>query len=149
MDKYELSIKEDKIKKHAEKKDYATAAKIADTIDWSKVKNIKTLTLVSQIYERVKNYTEAKNVLLLAYDRVPVGRRMLYKLCELCVKAGNLDEAEDFFEEFQEIAPSGRLDLIRQDQLADVVGRDLLELLEKVLGLIQISGLYAQLRQSL
>ena len=100
MDKYELSIKEDKIKKHAEKKDYVTAAKIADTIDWRRVKNIKMLTLVSQIYEKVKNYAEAKNVLLIAYERVPVGRRMLYKLTELCVKSGNLDEAEDFFEEF-------------------------------------------------
>ena len=75
-----------------------SAAKIADTIDWSKVKNIKMLTLVSQVYEKMKNYTEAKNVLLLAYERVPVGRRMLYKLTELCIKAGNLDEAEEFFE---------------------------------------------------
>ena len=120
MDKYELSIKEDKIRKHAEKKDFATAAKIADTIDWRKVKNIKMLTLVSQIYEKVKNYTEAKNVLLIAYERVPVGRRMLYKLTELCVNAGNLDEAEEFFEEFQEIAPNdiGKLILAYQIESA-------------------------------
>ena len=134
MDKYELSIKEDKIKKHAEKKDYATAAKIADTIDWSKVKNIKMLTLVSQIYERVKNYTEAKNVLLLAYDRVPVGRRMLYKLCELCVKAGNLDEAEDFFEEFQEIAPNDISKLILAYQIEAARG----EPLEKLITILEL-----------
>ena len=134
MDKYELSIKEDKIKKHAEKKDYATAAKIADTIDWSKVKNIKLLTLVSQIYERVKNYTEAKNVLLLAYDRVPVGRRMLYKLCELCVKAGNLDEAEDFFEEFQEIAPNDISKLILAYQIEAARG----EPLEKLITILEL-----------
>lgn len=63
------------------------------------------LTLVSQIYERVKNYTEAKNVLLWRMIGYRLAGVCLYKLCELCVKAGNLDEAEDFFEEFQEIAP--------------------------------------------
>ncbi|MCI8549206.1 MAG: hypothetical protein HFI68_01215 [Lachnospiraceae bacterium] len=120
MDKYELNIKEDKIKKHVEKKDYAAAAKIADTIDWSKIKNLKMLTLVSQVYEKTKNYTEAKNILLFAYERVPVGRRMLYKLTELCVKAGNIDEAEAYFEEFQKIAPNdiGKLLLAYQIEAA-------------------------------
>ncbi len=120
MDKYELNIKEDKIKKHVEKKDYAAAAKIADTIDWSKIKNLKMLTLVSQVYEKNKNYTEAKNILLFAYERVPVGRRMLYKLTELCVKAGNHDEAEAYFEEFQKIAPNdiGKLLLAYQIEAA-------------------------------
>ena len=122
MDKYELSIKEDKIRKHAEKKDYVTAAKIADTIDWGRVKNIKMLTLVSQIYEKTQNYAEAKNVLLLAYERVPVGRRMLYKLTELCIKAGNLDEAEEFFEEFQEIAPNDISKLILAYQIESAKG---------------------------
>lgn len=123
MDKYELSIKEDKIRKHAEKKDYVTAAKIADTIDWGRVKNIKMLTLVSQIYEKTQNYAEAKNVLLLAYERVPVGRRMLYKLTELCIKAGNLDEAEEFFEEFQEIAPNDISKLILAYQIESARAR--------------------------
>ncbi len=120
MDKYELSIKEDKIKKHAEKKDYDAAVKIADTIDWSKVKNIKMLTLVSQVYEKAKNYAEAKNVLLFAYERVPMGRRMLYKLTELCVKGGNLEEAESYFEEFKKIAPNdiGKLLLAYQIEAA-------------------------------
>ncbi len=134
MDKYELSIKEDKIKKHAEKKDYATAAKIADTIDWSKVRNIKMLTLVSQIYEKVKNYTEAKNVLLLAYERVPVGRRMLYKLSELCIKAGDLDEAEEFFEEFQEIAPNDISKLILAYQIEAARG----EPLDKLITILEL-----------
>ncbi|MCI8465784.1 MAG: hypothetical protein HFI63_08010 [Lachnospiraceae bacterium] len=120
MDKYELSIKEDKIKKHAEKKDYAAAVKIADTIDWSKIKNIKMLTLVSQVYEKAKNYAEAKNVLLFAYERVPMGRRMLYKLTELCVKDGKIEEAESYFEEFQKIAPNdiGKLLLAYQIESA-------------------------------
>ncbi|MCI9485459.1 MAG: hypothetical protein HFI64_00520 [Lachnospiraceae bacterium] len=120
MDKYELSIKEDKIKKHAEKKDYAAAMKIADTIDWSKVKNIKILTLVSQVYEKAKHYEEAKNVLLFAYERVPMGRRMLYKLTELCVKEGKLEEAESYFDEFQKIAPNdiGKLLLAYQIEAA-------------------------------
>ncbi|MCD2493462.1 hypothetical protein LQE92_12635 [Lacrimispora sp. NSJ-141] len=134
MDKYELSIKEDKIKKHAEKKDYVTAAKIADTIDWRRVKNIKMLTLVSQIYEKVKNYAEAKNVLLIAYERVPVGRRMLYKLTELCVKSGNLDEAEDFFEEFQEIAPNDISKLILAYQIESSRG----EPLEKLITILEL-----------
>ncbi len=134
MDKYELSIKEDKIRKHAEKKDYATAAKIADTIDWSRVKNIKMLTLVSQIYEKIQNYTDAKNVLLLAYERVPVGRRMLYKLTELCVKAGNLDEAEEFFEEFQEIAPNDISKLILAYQIESAKGAPI----EKLITILEL-----------
>ena len=134
MDKYELSIKEDKIKKHADKKDFVSAAKIADTIDWSKVKNIKMLTLVSQVYEKMKNYTEAKNVLLLAYERVPVGRRMLYKLTELCIKAGNLDEAEEFFEEFQEIAPNDISKLILAYQIEAARG----EPLDKLITILEL-----------
>ena len=112
MDKYELSIREEKIRRQAEKKDYASAAKIADTIDWRRVRNVKMLTLVSQIYEKVKDYEAAKEVLLIAYERVPVGRRMLYKLTELSVKAGSIDEAEDFLAEFQELAPGDSSRLI-------------------------------------
>ncbi len=117
MDKYELSIKEDKIKKHAEKKDYAAAVKIADTIDWSKIKNIKMLTLVSQVYEKAKNYTEAKNVLLIAYERVPMGRRMLYKLTELCVKEGTIEEAESYFDDFKKVAPGDTSQLLLAYQI--------------------------------
>ncbi|MCI8274946.1 MAG: tetratricopeptide repeat protein [Lachnospiraceae bacterium] len=125
MDKYELSIKEEKIKKHAEKKDYAAAVKIADTIDWSKIKNIKMLTLVSQVYEKAKNYTEAKNVLLIAYERVPMGRRMLYKLTELCVKEGNIEEAESYFEEFKKVAPGDTNQLLLAYQIETARSGDL------------------------
>ena len=129
MDKYELSIKEDKIKKHAEKKDYAAAVKIADTIDWSKIKNIKMLTLVSQVYEKAKNYEEAKNVLLFAYERVPMGRRMLYKLTELCVKGGEIEEAEGYFEEFQKIAPNDIGKLLLAYQIEAAKGGDINQLI--------------------
>lgn len=125
MDKYELSIKQDKIRKHAENKDYEMAVKIANTIDWKRVKNIKMLTLVSQIYEKVGDYERAKNVLLVAYEHVPVGRRMLYKLSELCVKSGDIEGAEEFFEEFQEIAPNDLSKLILAYQIGQARGESI------------------------
>lgn len=129
MDKYELSIKEEKIKKHVEKKDYAAAAKIADTIDWSKIKNIKMLRIISKVYEELENYTEAKNVLLLAYERVPMGYRMLYRLTELSLKEGKLEEAESYFEEYRKAAGDDMNGLLLSYQLESAKGSSLSRLI--------------------
>ena len=106
MDKYEFAVRTDKLKKMAEKGDYVSAAKIADAIDWSKVTDTRLLSTVADAYEKVGRYKEARETLLIAYEQVPVGRRMVYRLTELAVKEGNLAEAEDYFREYQEIAPN-------------------------------------------
>lgn len=106
MDKYEFNIKVEQIKKLMNRKDYATAMKIADTIDWRRVRNVKLLTMIAQVYEYNEDYQEAKDILLLAYERAPIGKRLLYKLTELAVKEGRLAEAEAYFREFRELAPN-------------------------------------------
>ena len=106
MDKYEFNIKIEQIKKLNNKKDYITAMKIADTIEWKKVKNARLLSFISQIYQYNKEYGAAKEILLFAYDRAPSSKRILYKLIELMIKEGSLEEAELYLEEFREFAGS-------------------------------------------
>lgn len=111
MDKYEYTIKSDKIKKLVDRREYEMAARIADTIDWEKVKNAKMLSAVSTAYEKAGRYQEARDILLLAYECAPVGRRFLYKLTELAAKQGNFEEAEDYLQEYADVSPHdpGRL----------------------------------------
>lgn len=104
MDKYEFSIKVEQIRKLVNKSDYETAMKIADTIDWHKVRNANLLSMVAQVYEKNQEYQEAKDILLLAYERAPIGKRLLYKLTDLALKEGNIDEAEDYYREFCELS---------------------------------------------
>ena len=100
MDKYEFNIKVEQIKKLVNKGDYETAMKIADTIDWRRVRSANLLALVAEIYENNEEYQEAKEVLLLAFERAPIGKRLLYKLADLALKENNLREAEDYYREF-------------------------------------------------
>lgn len=105
MDKYEFNIKVEQIKKMAAKGDYETAMKIADTIDWRRVRNANLLSSIAEIYEQNQEYDEAKDILLLAFERAPVGKRLLYKLSEISVEAGDIQDAEDFYREFCEMSP--------------------------------------------
>ena len=93
MDKYEFNIKIEQIKKLVSKGDYETAMKIADGIDWRRVRNANLLSMVAQVYEKNEEYSEAKDILLLAFERAPIGKRLLYKLAELAIKEGNIEEA--------------------------------------------------------
>ena len=77
MDKYEYTVKADKIKQLMGRRDYATAAKIASGIDWSRVQDVRMLMMVAEAYEKNGQYEEAKEVLLTAYDLVPIGKGML------------------------------------------------------------------------
>lgn len=122
MDKYEYTIKTEKIKKLVERKDYETAAKIADTIDWERVKNARLLSTVSQAYEKAGRYEEAKDMLLMAYERAPVGRRFLSKLTELAVKQGSFDEAEDYLKEFTAASPQDPSRLVLRYEIAKAKG---------------------------
>ena len=104
MDKYEFNIKVEQIKKLVNRGDYATAMKICDTIDWRRVRNGSLLSMVSQIYEKNEEYQEAKEVLRIAYERAPVGKRILYKLTDLALREGRVGEAETYYREFCEVA---------------------------------------------
>ena len=105
MDKYEFNLRIDQIKKKIASEDFETAMKIADTIDWRRVRNINILSMVSGVYEKNGESQEAKDILLLAFERAPMGKRLLYKLAELAIKEGSPDEAEDYYREFCELAP--------------------------------------------
>lgn len=105
MDKYEFNIKAEQMRKMAEQGDYKTAMQIADTIDWRRVRNANLLSYVADIYEHNSEYEEAKDILLLAFERAPVGKRFLYKLAEISVKAGDLQDAQEFYHEFCELSP--------------------------------------------
>ena len=104
MDKYEFNLKVDQIRKMVNRGDYATAKKIADNIDWSRVPNANLLSMVSQVYEKNKDYGNAKAILLMAFERAPIGKRLLYKLTELALKEGSAQEAEDYYREFCDLA---------------------------------------------
>ena len=105
MDKYEYGIKSDQIKKMVAKKDYKIATKIADTIDWSKVKSNSMLITVADAYEAVRAYDKAKQVLLCAYERTPMGRQLAYRLSILSIKLKDYADAEDFYRDFVDMAP--------------------------------------------
>lgn len=105
MEKYEFNIKAEQMQKMAAAGDYKTAMQIADGIDWRRVRNANMLAMVSEIYERNGEFEEARDILLMAFDRAPVGKRFLYKLAEISVEAGNLEDAQDFYREFCEINP--------------------------------------------
>ena len=104
MDKYEFNIKVEQLKKLVNKGDYETAMKIADTIDWRRVRNANLLSLVSSVYEKNHEYHEAKEILLIAFERAPIGKRLLYKLTQLALKEGEIPEAEAYYREFCSMA---------------------------------------------
>ncbi|MDE6063303.1 MAG: hypothetical protein K2G20_01765, partial [Lachnospiraceae bacterium] len=110
MDKNEYSIRLEEIKTLIAKQKYAEAAAIADTIDWRRVKKVITLCTISDLYKINRRLEDARDVLLLAYDRHPGGRFIVYSLCELSIKMGSFVEAVEYYKEFVQIAPrdSGR-----------------------------------------
>lgn len=105
MDKYEFNIKVEQIKKEVKNGNYKEAMTIADDIDWRRVNSVNLLSIVSDIYEKNRDYTEAKEILRLAYEKAPIGRRLLYKLAVLSLKEGNVQEAESYYNDFYDLAP--------------------------------------------
>lgn len=110
MDKYEYKLRAEEIKNLISQKEYAEAMAIADTIDWRRVKNISMLTVVSDLYKINRKYDVSRDMLLLAYDRHPGGRTIVYSLCELSIKLGEFVQAVEYYKEFVRVAPndSGR-----------------------------------------
>lgn len=100
MNKYELGIKIDQIKKLAAKKDYAEAAAIAKELNWSKVKDWQSLATAINVQEAVGDYEEARDMAILAYNRNLGGRKLVYKLTEFFIKVGDFENANELYEEY-------------------------------------------------
>ncbi len=105
MDKFEYKVRAEEIKSLIAKADYAQAAEIADTIDWRRVKSVMMLCTISDLYKINRRYEDARDMLLLAYDRHPGGRTICYSLCELSIKMEEFVEAVEYYKEFVQIAP--------------------------------------------
>lgn len=107
--------------------DYEKAEEIADTINWRKVKNVNSLVLASEIYSHMQRYEDSRDVLLMAYDRSPIGRTIIYRLAELAIHTHNFDEAKDYYEEFVEIAPHDNLKYVLRYELSREQGEPITE----------------------
>ena len=105
MDKYEYNLKLDQIKALSAEEGYMSAAEIADSINWNKIKNVNPLVKIGEIYEQAERYQDARDILLMAYDRSPIGRMIIYRLAEVAIKMGDYDAATEYYDEFVEIAP--------------------------------------------
>lgn len=106
VDRYEYNLKLEEIDKLVDQRDYGEAAKLADTIDWKRVRNVRTLCLVSEIYEAAGRPEDSKTLLERAYRRSPVGRTVLYRLVEVTIQLHQYDEAMEYYTEYINVAPN-------------------------------------------
>lgn len=107
------------------KKQYTEAAEIADSINWRKVRNVNALMKAGDIYAQIGRYDEAKEILLMAYDRSPIGRMIIYRLAEIAIKTKEFDEAQEYYDEFVEIAPHDNLKYILRYEMNKAKGAGL------------------------
>ncbi len=135
MDKFEYKIRADEIKELISQERYAEAAEIADTIDWRRVKSVMMLCTISDLYKMNRRYEDARDILLLAYDRRPGGRTICYSLCELSIKMDEIPQAKEYLDEFVRIAPKDSSRYILQYKLLqalDVSMEERIEVLQKL-----------------
>ncbi len=105
LDKFEYKASADEIKALIAEGEYAEAVKIADKIDWRRVRGVMMLCTISDLYKINRRFQESKDILLMAYEKHPTGRLIIYSLCELCIKMGEFDQASEYYKEFVQIAP--------------------------------------------
>ena len=118
LDKEEFRVKLGEINKLVEARDYKGAMQIVDSIDWRRVKNVRTLCVVGEIYAANKRYEESKEIFLLAYHRAPIGKNILYRLIEVSLKMGQISEATEFFDEYREVAGNDNSQYILRYKIA-------------------------------
>lgn len=118
LDKEEFRVKLGEINKLVEARDYKGAMQIVDSIDWRRVKNVRTLCVVGEIYAASKRYEESKEIFLLAYHRAPIGKNILYRLIEVSLKMGQISEATEFFDEYREVAGNDNSQYILRYKIA-------------------------------
>ena len=134
MDKYEYKVRADEIKSLISAGDYEEAVKIADTIDWRRVKSVMMLCTVSDLYKINRRYEDSRDILLLAYEKQK-GRLIVYSLCELSIKLGEYVQAIEYYKEFVQLAPkdSGRFVLqYKLYEAQDVSLEERIEVLEEL-----------------
>lgn len=105
MDKYEYNLKLDQMKTFVSEGKFESAAEIADSINWNKIKNVNALVKAGEVYEKVERYEDAREILLSAYDRSPIGRTIIYRLAEVSIKMKDYTGAQEYCDEFVDIAP--------------------------------------------
>ena len=120
LDKEEFRIKLEEINKLVQNKDYKGAMNIVDSIDWRRVKNVRTLCVVGEIYAANGRYEDSKEIFLLAYHKASIGKNILYRLVEISLKMKNVDEATEFYEEYKQVAPNDSSQYILQYKIARV-----------------------------
>ena len=134
MDKYEFNLKVEQLNKLVKGGDYKAAMRITDTIDWRRVHKADLLATVSEVYEKNHEYKEAREILLLSYDRAPVGKRVLYKLVMLAIKEGDISEAQEYYKEYTEISPQDSRKYLMEYHIANAKGEGIdkkIRILEK------------------
>ncbi len=129
MDKYEYKVKLDQMKSLAAENRYQEAREIADTVNWSKIKNVNALITAGEIYEKDGRYEDSRDILLMAQERSPIGRIIIYRLAEVAVKMGNYAEAKDYYEEFVELAPHDNLKYVLRYEISKAEGADIQSLI--------------------
>ena len=112
---------------------YEKAAEIADTINWNKIKNVNALVKVGEIYENTGRLEDSREVLLMAYDRSPIGRMIIYRLAKVAIKMKNFDEAKDYYQEFVEIAPHDNLKYVLKYEICKAQGANI----ETLIGILE------------
>lgn len=105
LDKYEYNLKLDQMKIYVAEGNYEGAAEIADSINWNKIKNVNALIKAGEVYEKVERYEDARDILLNVYDRSPIGRTIIYRLAEVAIKMKDYVGAQEYYDEFVDIAP--------------------------------------------
>lgn len=105
MDKYEFKLRSEEIDKLMENQKYADAVRLADTIDWKRVKSATTLAKIAELYKINKRFDDCYRILEFAYDRNPSNRNVVYSLCEICIETGDIVEAIEYFKEYASLAP--------------------------------------------
>ena len=105
MDKYESKLRIEEIEKLKKKKQYKEAARLADTIEWHRIKNAVTLYKVADLYKICRNYTECRNLLELAYERSPYAKNVIFALCDVCLEFGDFEAATEYYKEHVALAP--------------------------------------------
>lgn len=118
LDKEEFRIKLEEINRLVQSKDYKGAMDIVDSIDWRRVKNVRTLCVVGEIYAANGRYEDSKEIFLLAYHKASIGKNILYRLIEISLRMKDIAEAEEFFEEYKQVASNDSTQYILQYKIA-------------------------------
>ncbi len=122
VDKYEFKLKVDEMKALVSARNYNAAAEIAETINWRKIRNLNALVLAGEVFEQVGRYEDSKEILLLAYDKSPIGRNIIYRLAEIAIKTSRFNEAQEYYDEFVDIAPHDNLKYVLKYKMTAAQG---------------------------